>query len=97
MRLCLLLKLSYIGASDYALKGMAEAVGRLPDLLSPLPVEEIFDRGVHETESHLQGTLRMGVGPSNSVVDKNLLHHRCRNFAIVGTSTFPPVPARIQT
>ncbi len=79
----------YVGASDYALKGMAEAVRKLPDLLSPLPVEEIFDRGVRETESHLQGTLRMGMDPSSSVVDENLLHHRCRNLVIVGTSTFP--------
>lgn len=78
----------YAGPSDYALKGMREAVRKLPDLLSPLPVEEIFDKGVRGTESHLKGTLRMGLDPSTSVVDRNLLHHRLRNLVIVGTSTF---------
>lgn len=79
----------YVGASDYAIQGMAEARRKLPDILAPLPVEQIFDRGVRGTESHLQGTLRMGHDPVTSVVDAGLVHHQLRNLVVVGTSTFP--------
>lgn len=79
----------YVGASNYAIRGMAEARRKLPELLAPLPVEQIFDRGVRGTESHLQGTLRMGHDPATSVVDAGLLHHQLRNLVVVGTSTFP--------
>ncbi|MGR3198875.1 MAG: GMC oxidoreductase [Paracoccus sp. (in: a-proteobacteria)] len=79
----------YVGLSDYAARGMSEARRKLPDLLSPLPVQEIFDRGVRGTESHLQGTLRMGDDPASSVVDAGMVHHRLRNLVVVGTSTFP--------
>ena len=78
----------YLDASDYAVRGMAEARRKLPDLLAPLPVEQIIDRGIRRTESHLQGTLRMGNDPSASVVDAGLVHHQLRNLVVVGTSTF---------
>ena len=68
---------------------MAAARRKLPDLLAPLPVEQIIDRGIRRTESHLQGTLRMGNDPSTSVVDAGLVHHQLRNLVVVGTSTFP--------
>jgi len=80
---------SFKGASDYATKGMAKALERLPELLEPLPVEKIFDRGIRPTESHVQGTLRMGTGPADSVVDSDMIHHRLRNLVVVGTSTYP--------
>lgn len=79
----------YFDASDYAIRGMAAARRKLPDLLAPLPVEQIIDRGIRRTESHLQGTLRMGNDPSTSVVDAGLVHHQLRNLVVVGTSTFP--------
>lgn len=79
----------YVGASDYAVEGMREARRKLPDLLAPLPVEAIIDRGVRGTESHLQGTLRMGADPAQSVIDSDLIHHELRNLVVVGTSTFP--------
>ena len=79
----------YVGASDYAVRGMVEARRKLPDLLAPLPVEKIIDRGIRSTESHLQGTLRMGNDPHMSVVDAGLVHHQLRNLVVVGTSTFP--------
>lgn len=82
-------RVDYAGPSDYALRGMDRARAQLDDVLAPLPVERIEDRGVRGTESHLQGTLRMGADPETSVVDGDLLHHQLRNLAVVGTATFP--------
>lgn len=79
----------YAGPADYAVRGMKRAEKLLPDLLSPLPIERIDYRGIRPTESHVQGTLRMGDDPARSVVDANLIHHRLRNLAVVGTATFP--------
>ncbi|TIM38642.1 MAG: GMC family oxidoreductase, partial [Mesorhizobium sp.] len=70
-------------------KGMAWAKEKLPALLAPLPVEEIFDRGIRPTESHVQGTLRMGLSPADSVVDRDMIHHQLRNLVVVGSSTYP--------
>ncbi|AZB57574.1 GMC family oxidoreductase [Cereibacter sphaeroides] len=85
--------IDYHGPSDYALRGMERAKAALPELLAPLPVEKILDHGIRETESHLQGTLRMGSDPASSVVDAGLVHHRLRNLVVVGTSTFPTCSA----
>jgi choline dehydrogenase-like flavoprotein len=79
----------YEGPSDYAVQGMQKASQQLPELLQPLPVQEIFDRGRRETESHVQGTLRMGRDATDSVVDKDMIHHKLRNLVVVGTSTYP--------
>ncbi|RWE73977.1 MAG: GMC family oxidoreductase, partial [Mesorhizobium sp.] len=79
----------YAGPSDYAVEGMAQAKQRLGELLQPLPVHEIFDRGQVKTLSHVQGTLRMGKDVTDSVVDRNMIHHKLRNLVIVGSSTFP--------
>ena len=81
--------IGYEGPSAYAVEGMRRAAEGLPGLLAPLPVEEIFDRGARGTESHVQGTLRMGADPTDSVVDRDLVHHRLRNLIVAGTSTFP--------
>lgn len=80
---------SYPGTSDYARRGQARAIAGLPALLAPLPVEDIILRSQRPTESHLQGTLRMGSDPATSVVDAGLVHHRWRNLTVVGTATFP--------
>lgn len=79
----------YAGPSDYAVQGALRAKEKLPELLKPLPVEEIFDRGGRSSESHIQGTLRMGTDATDSVIDGDMIHHRFRNLVIVGTSTFP--------
>ncbi|AUX80393.1 GMC oxidoreductase [Sinorhizobium fredii] len=81
--------ISYKGAAEYAVKGMTRAKEQLPELLRPLPVEKVLDRGIRRTESHVQGTLRMGKDPKDSVVDGDLIHHQIRNLLIVGTSTYP--------
>jgi len=80
---------NYLGASDYAKKGIEAALNKLPEVLRPLPVEEIHFRQWRRTESHLQGTLRMGSTPDDSVVDSNQVHHKYRNLIVAGTSVFP--------
>ncbi|MFC1518078.1 GMC oxidoreductase [Pseudomonadota bacterium] len=80
---------SYTGESEYAKKGIEQALAQLPKVLDALPVEAIHFRGWRPTESHLQGTLRMGNIDDGSVVDANLIHHQYRNLFVVGTSVFP--------
>lgn len=81
-------QVAFTGVSAYAKAGMDAAIRRLPELLSPLPVEQIQYRRERPTESHLQGTLRMGDDPKTSVIDADMIHHRWRNLAVVGSSTF---------
>lgn len=78
----------YSGASDYTRKGQEEAFKKLETLLNPLPVTDIFFRRARPTESHLQGTLRMGSDPSASVIDPDMIHHRYRNLVVVGAASF---------
>lgn len=84
---------SYAGPSEYAKRGQKRAIAALPELLSALPVEDIVFRSQRPTESHLQGTLRMGRDPRTSVVDDRMVHHRWRNLTVVGTSVFPTCSA----
>lgn len=79
---------AFVGASEYARRGQREAFAKLDRLLAPLPVEAIHFRSERRTESHLQGTLRMGSDPARSVVDPQMIHHRWRNLLCVGTSVF---------
>ncbi|PCD01032.1 GMC oxidoreductase [Halopseudomonas pelagia] len=79
----------YQGESEYGKIGLQHGLDQLEKLLSPLPVESIQFRGWRLTESHVQGTLRMGHGEDGSVIDANMLHHRMRNLVIVGTATYP--------
>jgi choline dehydrogenase-like flavoprotein len=62
---------------------------QLPKVLSPLPLEQVHFRGMRATESHVQGPLRMGSDPADSVIDADQLHHKYRNLAVVGSSVFP--------
>ena len=78
--------------SPYAETGIKKTLDRLPEVLSPLPVEQITFKGIRNTESHLQGTLRMGASRENSVVDAGQVHHDIRNLVVVGTSTLPTCP-----
>ncbi|MDG2520294.1 GMC family oxidoreductase [Caulobacter segnis] len=81
-------RVHYGGPSSYTKKGQSEALAKLPKLLEPLPVEDIQFRRERPTESHLQGTLRMGADPASSVIDADMIHHRYRNLVVVGSSTF---------
>lgn len=84
---------TFTGASGYAERGQARALKELPALLAPLPVEEVAFRHQRPTESHLQGTLRMGRDPARSVIDGDMIHHRWRNLTVVGTAAFPTCAA----
>jgi len=79
----------FAGFSDYAINGLNGAVAALPEILKPLPVDDIQFRTILPTLGHVQGTLRMGTSAENSVVDGGQVHHRIRNLVVVGTSVFP--------
>jgi len=78
--------------SPYADLGVERTLALLPKVLAPLPVEKIVYRGRRPTESHVQGTLRMGRSPADSVIDGAQLHHQFRNLIVVGTSVMPSCP-----
>jgi choline dehydrogenase-like flavoprotein len=80
---------SFPKQSEYGLKGVKAALDKLATVLRPLPVERIEVRQTDEISVHLQGTLRMGSDPSESVVDAGQVHHDVRNLIVVGSSVFP--------
>jgi choline dehydrogenase-like flavoprotein len=81
--------ISFPKQSEYGLKGVQVALDKLPTVLRPLPVERIEVRQVDSISVHLQGTLRMGHDPVESVVDAGQIHHEVRNLVVVGSSVFP--------
>ncbi|MGA7805721.1 GMC oxidoreductase [Bradyrhizobium sp.] len=80
---------SFPRQSEYGLQGVKAALDRLPEVLRPLPVERIEVRQIDQISVHLQGTLRMGSDPLESVVDAGQVHHKVRNLVVVGSSVFP--------
>ena len=80
----------YQGYSDYTQRGIDALPELLPDLLTPLPVEDYtISASVNTTESHILGTVVMGNDPADSVVDPHLIHHQIRNLLVLGGSAFP--------
>jgi choline dehydrogenase-like flavoprotein len=80
---------SFPKQSDYGLQGVEAALDKLATVLRPLPVERIEVRQIDGWSVHLQGTLRMGSDPKESVVDAGQVHHDVRNLIVVGSSVFP--------
>ncbi|PZN32952.1 MAG: 2-keto-gluconate dehydrogenase [Proteobacteria bacterium] len=78
--------------SEYARVGVERSFEALEKVLAPLPVERIDFKGMRATESHVQGSLRMGRDPATSVVDADQVHHRLRNLVVVGSAVFPTGP-----
>lgn len=83
---------SFGGEGEYCRAGLEAARASLENVLRPLPVEAILWRGERATESHLQGSLRMGETSQDSVVDANQIHHNARNLLVVGSAVFPTCP-----
>jgi choline dehydrogenase-like flavoprotein len=77
------------GPSPYARRGADRVVEKLPELLAPLPVEDIVRLEDSPTAYHVQGTCRMGDDPKTTVVDGHLVHHEIRNLLVLGTAVFP--------
>lgn len=82
----------YNGHSDYTERAVDHFLESLPNLLAPLPVEKIVLKGRRRTQSHIQGTLRMGASRAESVVDDRQIYHDVRNLIVVGTSVMPTCP-----
>lgn len=83
---------SHARVSDYAQRGVERSRAAMERVLAPLPVESVEFRGMRATESHIQGSLRMGTDAESSVVDATQVHHRVRNLVVVGSSVFPTGP-----
>jgi choline dehydrogenase-like flavoprotein len=86
-------RVSHAHISDYAQRGMDRAFEMLGKVLAPLPVEGIQFIETRPTESHIQGSLRMGRDRATSVVDARQIHHDVRNLVVVGSAVFPSCPA----
>ena len=74
--------------SPYAYEGLKIVESQLEAALAPLPIEGINLVRKGGTNAHIQGTLRMGDDPAQSIVDKDLVHHSVRNLTCVGTSVW---------
>ncbi len=85
-------KVTHTSVSDYAKRGLKESLAKIEQVLKPLPVERVDFKGMRETESHIQGSLRMGSDPATSVIDAKQIHHDVRNLVVVGSAVFPSGP-----
>jgi choline dehydrogenase-like flavoprotein len=85
-------KVLHADISDYAKRGLRESMTNIEKVLAPLPVERIDFKGMRDTESHIQGSLRMGDDRASSVIDAKQIHHDVRNLVVVGSSVFPSGP-----
>jgi choline dehydrogenase-like flavoprotein len=85
-------KVLHADVSDYAKRGLQESMTNIKKVLEPLPVERIDFKGMRDTESHIQGSLRMGNDRASSVIDAKQIHHDVRNLVVVGSSVFPSGP-----
>jgi choline dehydrogenase-like flavoprotein len=79
--------LEHFSFTDYAYKSLTATLEALPNLLSPLPVENIAFKEIMPTVNHIQGTTRMGLSSADSVVDSDLVHH---TYEILSSWGAPP-------
>jgi choline dehydrogenase-like flavoprotein len=79
--------------SEYARRGVEHSLAGLEKMLAPLPVERLEFVEMRPTESHIQGSLRMGNDRATSVIDAKQIHHDVRNLVVVGSSVFPSCPS----
>lgn len=86
-------KVLHADVSEYAKRGVQASLDDIEKVLQPLPVERIEFKGMRDTESHVQGSLRMGMDRASSVIDAQQVHHDVRNLVVVGSSVFPSGPS----
>ena len=79
----------YTGHSHYTQKAIDRLPEVIPDVMSPLPIENIEIGEKRSTEAHIQGTTVMGNDPKLSIVDRHLVHHKYRNLLLLGSGVFP--------
>ncbi|MFT3700824.1 MAG: GMC family oxidoreductase [Agriterribacter sp.] len=85
-------KLEYVGHDKYVDRAMERLEGDIQKYFSFLPIEKIeMDNYFQKTEFHICSTTRMGDKAENSVVDKNLVHHKYRNLFVLGSGAFPTI------
>lgn len=75
--------------SDYGLNGLAKIPNYIEKMMPILGVENVHDLGVNNTEAHIQGTVRMGSGVEDSVLDSYQRLHEVENLFVLGSSSFP--------
>jgi choline dehydrogenase-like flavoprotein len=81
-------EVNFMGRSDYTLKAVENMKKVMPDLLACLPVEKLKYLDPFPNEGHIIGGTRMGNSASDSVVDKNMIHHQYRNLFVLGAGSF---------
>ncbi len=81
-------KVIWHGHHEYAGKGIANVVDRIPEIF-PWDVSINQSYRFNSTEAHIQGTCRMGESGDSSVVDSSLRKHGNTNLWILGASAFP--------
>ncbi len=85
-------RVTHAAVSAYAQRGVERSLAGLAAMLEPLHVERLEFLEMRPTESHIQGTLRMGTARDDSVIDAGQVHHDVRNLVVVGSAVFPSCP-----
>jgi choline dehydrogenase-like flavoprotein len=85
-------RVTHAAAAEYARKGVQRSFEGLAKMLAPLDVERLEFVAMRPTESHIQGTLRMGAERGSSVIDAGQIHHDVRNLVVVGSAVLPSCP-----
>jgi choline dehydrogenase-like flavoprotein len=80
---------TFVGYSDYALRGAGRIPSMVDVLAQALPIERITRVSQAPSTSHIQGTTVMGMDPRSSIVDRYLVHHNIRNLLVLGAGAFP--------
>ena len=84
--------IKYSRYSDYVERGYNALQEKIGGLFDFLPIEKIvLDPNSQLSESHILSTTRMGTSNEDSVIDKNLLHHKYRNVFLLGGGSFPSI------
>jgi choline dehydrogenase-like flavoprotein len=81
-------RLHFTDHSDYAMRGAKQIPRMLDKLSEALPIER-FVSASFASAAHIQGTVVMGNDPATSVVDRHLIHHKCRNLLVLGSACYP--------